>query len=104
MEICDFIYLDCKESKNRKKLIKLVKQETKRDKLTKENLQTMCKSLSKKYFAKIRVFDKKSYSLVSVEFQKGSLSCFYCNSFSELMCKYILLVKYYKDNNLIVKR
>lgn len=99
MEIYEIKNLDCSLLENRKKLLKVVKKLIKsEDKPTKKQLYSICKSLMKKYKIKIKNFRQENGLLfVSLEIEPGAYSTFYCHSFYEMMCKYILYVKAIKD-------
>lgn len=75
--------------------MKAIKSEEKPDKA---RLNSICKSLMKKYKIKIKRFKQENGLLfVSLEIEPGTFSTFYCYSMYELMCKYILYVKAIKE-------
>lgn len=99
MEIYEIKNLDCSNFKNRKKLLyKTMEVINVDEKPSKEQLQKICKSLRNKYGIKVNNFKQKEHCLfVSLEVEPGIYSTFYCNSYYELMCKYILYVKCIRD-------
>lgn len=99
MNIYKIKNLDCSLLENRKKLLKITKKLIKsEDKPTKKHLYSICKSLMKKYKIKIKSFRQENDLLfVSLEIESGTYSTFYCYTFYEMMCKYILYVKAIQD-------
>lgn len=99
MKIHEIKNLDCSLLKNRIKLVKATMKAIKtKEKPDKAKLSSICKSLMKKYKIKIRRFKQENGLLfVSLEIEPGTFSTFYCYSFYELMCKYILYVKAIKE-------
>lgn len=99
MEIYKIKNLDCSLPENRQKLLKVTKKVIKsEEKPTKKKLYSICKSLMKKYKIKIKKFRQENGLLfVSLEIEPGTYSTFYCYTFYEMMCKYILYVKAIQD-------
>lgn len=99
MEIYEIKYLDCSSFENRIKLLKATKKVIRsEEKPTKKQLYSICKSLMKKYKIKIKKFRQENNLIfVSLEVEPGAYSTFYCYTFYEMMCKYILYVKAIQD-------
>lgn len=106
MENYEIKYLDCSKVENRIKLVKEVNRVIKhKEKPSKEELKRICKSLQKKYDMKMKSFrQSENYIHVSIEVFPGTYSTLVCNSFYELMCKYILIVKNYVDYKRLIKK
>lgn len=99
MELHRIINLDCSKKENRIKLLKATNKILKvEEKQNKEKLEKICKSLMKKYNKPFRCFYLNNEKIqVSVCINNNAFSSFICNSYYELLCKYILFVKVYKN-------
>lgn len=95
MDIYQIKSLNCKEKKNRKKLLKeVMKVVHTKEKPTKKELETICKSISKKYSIKIRIIKYSETGRMSVSILiKDAYSAIYCDTYYELLCKFILYVE-----------
>lgn len=99
MSISNIINLDCTKKENRIKLVKAVNKVINvEERQEKEKLEKICKSLMKKYNKHFECFylcDNKIQ--ISINTGDNSFSSFVCNSYYELLCKYILFVKASKE-------
>lgn len=95
MEIYQIKSLNCKDKKNRKKILKeVMKVVHTKEKPTKKELETICKSISKKYSIKIHMIKYSESGGLSASIRvKDAYSAIYCDTYYELLCKFILYVE-----------
>ena len=91
MEIYQIKSLNCKDKKNRKKLLKeVMKVVHTKEKPTKKELETICK----KYSIKIHMIKYSESGGLSASIRvKDAYSAIYCDTYYELLCKFILYVE-----------
>lgn len=98
MEVYQIKYLDCREKKNRQKLLQEIMKATKQtEKPSKEFLERFSRSVGDKYKMPVKLVKQvDNYLFVSVLVEGDSYSTLECQSYYEALCKYILLVQAYK--------
>ena len=103
MYIYEVSNLDCKKKTNKKKLVKMFREELKIEgKLDAERVGRICKKVEDKYVIPMRIHSSTEGKLqVSLEIKQGTFHVFVVNSVLEAYMKYCLFVKIFIKRKLV---